>query len=294
MPDSSIRMQRTIRREVSTSGVGFLIGAEITLRFIPAPAGHGIVFQRVDLTDQPCVAATLDHLVPRQRRTGIAANGTAIELVEHVMAALAGMQVDNCLVQIDGPEAPGFDGSCKPVVDCLLEADFEVQNAVKPQLVITHDVIMTAADGSSIHAMPAAGDGLSITYEVDYGPASPIPAQSATFEITPQTFAARIAFARTFVLESEVQALQAQGYGKRTTTRDLLVFGADGVIDNKVRADNECARHKLLDCVGDFALCGCDIQGCFIATRTGHSMNHDMIRHLTNIRHKPTIRDRAA
>ncbi len=293
MSDSSLRMQRTIRREVSTSGVGFLTGADVRLRFLPAPSDHGIVFQRVDLADQPRVAATLDHIVPRQRRTGIAANGTAIELVEHVMAALAGMQVDNCLVQLDGPEAPGFDGSCRLVVDCLLEADFEVQHAAKPQLVVKHDVIMTTGDGSSIHAMPAV-DGLSITYEVDYGPTSPIPAQSATFDITPHTFAARIAFARTFVLESEVEALKAQGYGKRTTARDLLVFGADGVIDNKVRADNECARHKLLDCVGDFALCGCDIQGRIVATRTGHSMNHDMIRHLATTLHQQTTRDRAA
>lgn len=294
MPDNHGRMQRTICSEVSTGGIGFLTGADVTLRFLPAAADHGIVFQRIDLADQPCVAATLQNLVPRDRRTGIAANGTAIELVEHVMAALAGLQVDNCLIQLDAPEAPGFDGSCQAIVDCLYEADFEEQDVPKQQLVIGHDVIVTAGDGSSIRAMPASSPGLSITYEVDYGPTSPIPAQSATFDITPETFAAEIAFARTFVLEQEVQALQAQGYGKRTTTRDLLVFGADGVIDNEVRADNECARHKLLDCVGDFALCGCDIHGRFVATRTGHRMNHDMIRHLTDTLQQQNVEDRAA
>lgn len=294
MPEIQGRNQRTIAREAVASGIGFLTGADVTLRFLPAIPGHGIVFQRVDLPGNPCVAATLKNLVPRERRTGIEENGTQIELVEHVMAALAGLQVDNCLVQIDAPEAPGFDGSSQPMVDALLEAGFEEQSAAKQQLVISNDVIMTAGDGSSIHAGPTNGSGLSITYEVDYGPHSPIPVQSATFEITPETFASDIAFARTFVLETEVQALKAQGYGKRTTTSDLLVFGADGVIDNEVRADNECARHKLLDCVGDFALCGCDIIGHFTATRTGHRMNHDVMLHLVQSLQQPAVEDRAA
>lgn len=294
MPDIHGRNQRTIRTEARASGIGFLTGADVTLRFIPAEAGHGIVFQRVDLTGQPCVAATLANLVPRDRRTGIADNGTEIELIEHVMAALAGLQIDNCLVQLDAPETPGFDGSSQPVVDCLLAAEFEEQSAPKQQLVITNDVIMTAGDGSSIHAGPTNGGGLSITYEVDYGPDSPIPGQSATFEITPESFASEIAFARTFVLETEVQALKAQGYGKRTTERDLLVFGPAGVIDNEVRADNECARHKLLDCVGDFALCGCDIVGQFKARRTGHRMNHDIVQHLAQSLLETAVEDRAA
>lgn len=294
MPDTHGRMQRTIGSDCSVGGIGFLTGADVTLRFLPAASGHGIVFQRVDLSGQPLVAATFDNLVPRDRRTGISKDGTTIELVEHVMAALAGLQIDNCVVQIDAPEAPGFDGSSQPIVDCLQDAGFEEQNQPKQQLVIEHDVIMTAGDGSSIHAMPATGPGLSITCEVDYGATSPIPMQSATYDITPETFAAEIAFARTFVLETEVAALKAQGYGKRTTEKDLLVFGPDGVIDNSVRADNECARHKLLDCVGDFALSGCDIVGRFVATRTGHRMNHDIMQHLMQVLSEPAIEDLAA
>ena len=294
MPAFQGRNQRTIRREAVAGGIGFLTGADVTLRFLPAAPNHGIVFQRIDLPGQPSVAATRENLVPRERRTGIAENGTNIELVEHVMAALAGLQIDNCLVQIDAPEAPGFDGSSQPMVAALLDAEIEEQPAPKQQLVISHDVIMTAGDGSSIHAEPTIGSGLSITYEVDYGPDSPIPVQSATFAISPDTFASEIAFARTFVLETEVEALKAQGYGKRTTTRDLLVFGADGVIDNDVRADNECARHKLLDCVGDFALCGHDIVGHFTATRTGHRMNHEIMQHLVQCLHQLTVENRAA
>lgn len=272
-----IRSQRTIRNETTASGVGFLTGADVHLRFLPAPADHGIVFQRVDLSDQPSVPATLDYLSTRTRRTGLSGNGASVELVEHVMSALAGLQVDNCLVQVDAPETPGFDGSCLPVVDSLMRAGFEDQGVPKPQLRVTEPMRVTAEDGSMIDAKPFGRDGLTITYLLDYGPSSPISAQSYTVNITPETFVNEIAFARTFILDSEVEALRAQGYGKRTTAKDLLVFTPDGILDNELKAADECARHKILDCVGDFALTGCDVQGYFNAWRTGHRTNHDVM-----------------
>lgn len=275
------RAQRTLRREASTEGIGFVTGADVKLRFLPAPAGTGIVFQRVDLANKPCIPSTLDNLVPRSRRTGIAANGASVDLVEHVMAALAGLQVDNCVVQVNAPEMPGFDGSCLPVVDCLLDADFEVQNALKPQLIVSEFSTVQGDDGSLLKAKPYVGrGGLTITYLLDYGLDAPIRPQLHTFNLTPEGFVNEIAFARTFVLESEVAALKAQGIGRRTTAKDLLVFGRSGLIDNELRAVDECARHKLLDCIGDFALTGCDIHGFFHAWRTGHRQNHEMMKQL--------------
>ncbi|MFP6762652.1 MAG: UDP-3-O-acyl-N-acetylglucosamine deacetylase, partial [Planctomycetaceae bacterium] len=245
---------------------------------------HGIVFQRVDLPGRPCVPASLDSLIPRQRRTGIAQDGVTIELVEHVLAALAGLHVDNCLVQLDAPETPGFDGSCQAVVDCLFAADFEQQGVEKPLLVIDREYTLTDSDGSTIEAKPSGRPCLAMTYQLDYGPTSPVFAQSFSVELTPETFAAEIAFARTFILESEVAALKAQGLGRRTTAKDLLVFGEQGIIENEMRAAEECARHKILDCVGDFALTGCELHGFFTAWRTGHRMNHELMKAVCHAR----------
>jgi UDP-3-O-[3-hydroxymyristoyl] N-acetylglucosamine deacetylase len=278
-----VRCQRTIRNETTTRGIGFLTGADVTLRFLPAPENHGVVFQRVDLSDQPCVPATHEFLVPRQRRTAISGNGATIELVEHVMSALAGLQVDNCLVQLDAPETPGFDGSCQAVVDALLLADFENQTATRRILHVPQPLHVTSEDGSMIDARPFGRDGLTITYVLDYGPNSPIPAQSYTVDVTPESFVNEIAFARTFILDSEIASLKALGYGPRTTSSDLLVFTADGVLDNELKAADECARHKILDCIGDFALTGCDVQGYFNAWRTGHQTNHELMRHLKDV-----------
>lgn len=274
------RKQRTIRNETTANGVGFLTGADVTLRFLPAPENHGIVFRRVDLNGKPSVPATHEFLVPRQRRTGISGNGATIELVEHVMSALAGLQVDNCLIEINAPETPGFDGSCKAVVDALLIAGFEEQSASKAQLQVPKPLHVTADDGSIIDAKPFGRDGQTITYVLDYGPNSPIPAQSYTVTVTPESFVNEICFARTFILDTEIAALKALGYGPRTTAKDLLVFTADGVLDNQLKAADECARHKILDCIGDFALTGCDVQGYFSAWRTGHQTNHELMRHL--------------
>jgi UDP-3-O-[3-hydroxymyristoyl] N-acetylglucosamine deacetylase len=275
-----LRNQRTIRKETSAEGVGFLTGADVSLRFLPAPENHGVVFQRVDLNGQPSVPATHEFLVPRQRRTGISGNGATIELVEHVMSALAGLQVDNCLIEINAPETPGFDGSCKAVVDALLLADFEEQSATKPQLRVSKPLHVTAENGSMIDARPFGCEGQTITYLLDYGPNSPIPAQSYTVNVTPESFVNEICFARTFILDSEIASLKALGYGPRTTAKDLLVFTADGVLDNELKAADECARHKILDCIGDFALTGYDVQGYFNAWRTGHQTNHELMRQL--------------
>ncbi len=277
------RSQRTIRREATVGGVGFLTGADVTLRFLPAPEDHGIVFQRVDLSGKPCVPANLEHLTPRQRRTGIQKDGTSIDLVEHVMSALAGLQVDNCVVQLDAPETPGFDGSCRPVVECLIDAGFEEQSAKRPILAIQSHEQFVADDGGIIRAQPFGRRGMTITYLLDYGPRSPIPAQTYTVNVTPESFVNEICFARTFILDTEIAALKSLGYGPRTTAKDLLVFTADGVLDNELRAAEECARHKILDCIGDFALIGCDLQGYFNAWRTGHNSNHELMQKLRDI-----------
>lgn len=271
------RHQRTIDRPAEFQGFGFLTGADVSLRFLPAGEDYGIRFQRTDLTGTPPIPATLDSVVPRQRRTAIANGNVCVELIEHVMAALAGLQIDNCLVQLNAPEPPGADGSCLPFVHVLLEAGIVEQPARRDVLVIHSDSrTPSEGDGSEISVGPVFRRTLVVTYELDYGPRSPIKPQLLTFEFSPETFVASIAFARTFILESEVAALRSQGYGSRVTEKDLLIFGANGVIGNHLRTADECARHKVLDCIGDFALLGCDVHGHFRAYRSGHNLNHSI------------------
>jgi UDP-3-O-acyl N-acetylglucosamine deacetylase len=275
----SHRCQRTIARPIEVTGVGFLTGADIALRFLPADENFGVRFQRTDLAGAKPIPARLDFVVPRQRRTAISFSGATVEMIEHAMAALAGLQIDNCLVELNGPEPPGGDGSSLHFMRALLEAGIVDQSAPQPLLSISQEAkVQGEHDDSEIVATPISRRTLAITYELDYGPRSPIRPQQLTIEFSPELFVTNLAFARTFVLEAEAQALRQQGYGTRLTEKDLLIFGPQGVIGNSLRAVDECVRHKILDCIGDFALLGCDLHGHFRAYRSGHALNHAICR----------------
>ncbi|MDP1798577.1 MAG: UDP-3-O-acyl-N-acetylglucosamine deacetylase [Planctomycetaceae bacterium] len=286
----TLRKQQTIARSTSVTGMGFLTGADITLHFHPAPENTGIAFQRLDLPGSEPIPATLDYVVPRQRRTAISKGCATVEMTEHVMAALAGLQIDNCLVQLDGPEPPGGDGSSLHCIQALLDAGLVTQSADRAVLVLEHECrVAGERDHCVISAGPVPRRTMVITFELDYGPRSPIRPQLLTFEFSPELFVTNFSFARTFILESEAEVLKAQGYGSRITASDLLIFGPNGPIGNELRAWDECVRHKILDCVGDFALLGCDVYGHFRAYRSGHSMNHAICRQIAAAHRTPDV-----
>jgi UDP-3-O-acyl N-acetylglucosamine deacetylase len=274
------RRERTIRKSIEVRGVGFLTGRDVTLRFLPADAGQGIQFRRTDCPGARPIPARIEYTVPRERRTAIERDGTAIEMIEHVMAALAGLQIDNCLVELDAPEPPGMDGSSFAFAEAILSAGAREQSA-RRRLFVSGPTSIAAdqvRDRSEIVYRPVSRPTLAITYHLDYGPRSPIRAQELTVEITPETFWNELAYSRTFVLEHEAVQLRAAGYGSRTSPKDLLVIGPNGPIDNALRSDDEFARHKILDCLGDFALLGCDVEGHFCAYRSGHYLNRELVR----------------
>jgi UDP-3-O-acyl-N-acetylglucosamine deacetylase len=200
-------------------------------------------------------------------------------MVEHVLASLAGLQIDNCLVELDGPEPPGCDGSSLQFVEALLDAEIVELGVSRERLDVRQNVVVYGEQDDQCVFGSSADDGLlHIRYSLDYGPDSPIPPQHYKVAVTPENFIEHIAFARTFLLEYEAYGLRAQGYGKRTTARDLLIFGPQGVIDNTLRCADECARHKILDCIGDLALIGCDLAGFVDARRSGHQLNAEFVR----------------
>ena len=273
------RPERTLAGTAEVRGFGFFRGADVSLRFSPADAGTGVVFVRTDLPDQPVVPARLDNVIPSQRRTTIRQGAAAVEMIEHVMAALAGLQIDNCIVHIDASECPGCDGSSLAFVEALERAGTVEQGRMRRALVLDSSVSVVEGD-AVLAAHPGVPGGLTLSYHLDYGRGSLIPAQSRCLALSPQTFRDELAASRTFLLESEATSLRAAGIGTRTTAADLLIFGPTGVIGNAPRYPDECVRHKILDMVGDLALLGFDLHGFVVAHRSGHQTNHALARRL--------------
>jgi UDP-3-O-[3-hydroxymyristoyl] N-acetylglucosamine deacetylase/3-hydroxyacyl-[acyl-carrier-protein] dehydratase len=200
-------------------------------------------------------------------------------MVEHVMAALAGLRIDNCTIEINSPETPGCDGSSRAFVEALGQAGTVELDRPRETLVIDRPVAVHEG-GAVLAAHPGPGEGLVLSYNLDYGPSSPIGSQSYFVDVSPETFRDELATSRTFLLETEAQALRAAGIGARTRPSDLLIFGPKGVIDNTLRYPDECARHKILDMVGDLALLDKDLSGHVVAHRSGHQLNAVLVRKL--------------
>lgn len=277
--NTCLRQQRTIARTARIKGFGYWSGQDVNLEFRPAPANTGIVFLRGDLQPPHRVPACVHNRIEVPRRTTLSYQGVTVEMVEHVMAALAGMQVDNCEVWVDQPEMPGCDGSSLPFVEVLDHAGIVEQNATRSQRVI-HRRTRVGDEATWVEAQPSKDGSFSVQCFIDYGAGTSIGLQSFGIEVTPESFHKELSAARTFLLEEEAEWLRSQGLGTRVTCRDLLVFNDDGPIDNRLRFRDECVRHKMLDAVGDLALAGCDFVGHFIAYCSGHHLNARLVRKL--------------
>lgn len=275
----SHRPQRTIGRPVEVRGTGYLTGAAVRLRFVPAPPSSGVVFLRTDLKPSVPIPAHVHRVTGSQRRTTLGDPPAQVGLVEHVLAALAGLRIDNCIVELNAPEPPGLDGSARGFVEALQEAGTVRQPAWREAWCVEAPVVLSAG-GATLALHPPLNDELVVTYFLNYGPTGPIARQIHTQTITPATFAHEIAECRTFILEAEAAELRRQGLGARTTTADLLVFGPHGPIDNRLRHANEPARHKVLDLIGDLSLLGVDLCGHVVAYRSGHPLNVELVRTL--------------
>lgn len=277
----SQRCQRTLARPAAVNGVGFLTGRDIKARFLPAGAGQGIEFIRTDLPGRPATPAHLSRVTGTARRTTLGGE-EGVSLVEHVLAALAALRIDNCQVELDAPEPPGLDGSCQGFVEALSEAGTKTLPAPRYSHT-TERAVTVSAGNASLTLHPAENAELTITYILDYGANSPIPRQIHTHQFSPAEFARRIAPCRTFLLAGEVESFRGQGLGSRTSFEDLLVFGPAGVLGNRLRFGDEPARHKVLDIIGDIALIGFDLAGHIVACRSGHPLNVTLGRQLVSM-----------
>ncbi|HVT81036.1 MAG TPA: UDP-3-O-acyl-N-acetylglucosamine deacetylase [Phycisphaerae bacterium] len=273
--------QKSIANEASISGRGLFTSAEATLTFKPAPVGHGIVFVRTDLSRPVRIPALVQHVTKRSRRSAIKSGADAVETIEHCMSAVAGLGIDNLEIQVTGPEVPGVDGSSLPFVELLQKAGIVEQPAERQYLTISTPV--EVRDGSAtIIAAPPTADEFQIIYDLDYGNIEPIKQQLFAYELN-GAFPQEIAPARTFVTKVEAEALRARGLGTHLQAGDVLVLDTTGPIGTSYRFPNECVRHKVLDLIGDLYLLGCPIRGKIVAYKSGHSLNHAMVRKLTQM-----------
>jgi UDP-3-O-[3-hydroxymyristoyl] N-acetylglucosamine deacetylase/3-hydroxyacyl-[acyl-carrier-protein] dehydratase len=272
--------QRTIGKEVSFSGPGLFSGETATLTLQPAEAGSGITFVREQDGKTATIPAHVANVLKRPRRTCLR-NGTLfVETIEHCMAALSGMGIDNAVVKVSGGkvgELPAGDGSSKPFVEMVQEAGVKEQDAALEPLIIRRPVQVTRGD-SSLAALPGPTDRLEVVYDFEAGP--PVGRQTVKFTLGDDDFASQLAPARTFVFEQEALELRNRGLGTHLTPREVLVISPNGPIENSFRFADECARHKVLDLIGDIYLVGRPIRGLIVARKSGHELNHVLARRL--------------
>ena len=275
------RHQRTLAAPAEIQGVGFVTGVRVHVRLLPAAVNTGLIFCRTDEPVAAKIPAHTSYVTGTQRRTTLGSPTLGVTLVEHLLATLSGLRVDNCAIEINGPEPPGLDGSANGYVAAIAAVGTIEQPARRPIWTVSAPV--TVSSGSATISLHPAIDStdLRASYLLNYGAVGPIPRQSCTLTVNPAQFATGVSNCRTFVTDAEAEALRAQGVGKHLTPADLLVFGPRGVIENRLRFANEPARHKILDLIGDLALCGFDLAGHAVAYRSGHALNVELARRLT-------------
>jgi len=271
-----LRPQTTLRTSVSIEGVGLHSGHPALAHFRPAPSGHGLVFVRLDHPDSR-IPARLASATTFDYATTLCSGGVSIGTVEHVLSAAAGEGLDNCLIEIEGPEVPILDGSSLPFVRLFHAAGFERQQARVQPLTLSRSVEVVRGDRSV--SFEPDGPGLTITYEIDF-PHPVVGRQSLTVPIRPEEYSTRIAPARTFGFARDVETMRARGLARGGNLHNAVVLGDSGVLSGPLRFRDEFVRHKILDLVGDLALLGRPLSGHIRARKAGHSLHIEFARAL--------------
>ena len=260
--------QRTLRRSVSCTGIGLHSGNKVTLSLKPAPADYGIRFQRSDLGGLE-IPATVTHLGGIAYQTGLTREAVSVETVEHLLAALTALGIDNAIVELNHPEVPIMDGSAAPFVHLILnEAGVKRLQAPRRYLKVLRPISLAQGD-KRIALYPS--EQLKVTYSISFDHPL-LRHQSRTMKITEETFVEEIAPARTFGFLKEVEMLRQRGLALGGSLDNAIVLGETGVL-NPLRFDDEFVRHKILDVIGDLTLVGHPVIGHLVAHRGGHALH---------------------
>jgi UDP-3-O-[3-hydroxymyristoyl] N-acetylglucosamine deacetylase / 3-hydroxyacyl-[acyl-carrier-protein] dehydratase len=268
--------QRTLSRAVTIKGNALHTGDAVTLTLRPAPANHGVVFKRIDLTGTPEIQPRVDHVTDLVRATTIQSGHAKIHTVEHVLSALSGCCVDNVIVEMNASEPPIMDGSARPFVNLIQEGEPVEQD--KEREYFTLDAPVSVAKGnSSIIALPHDGLKISCTSADDRG----IHTQHLSLEVDSEVYAAQIAPARTFTIYEDIEELLKLGKIRGGSLDCAVVIKGDKVLSKEpLRFKDEFVRHKILDIIGDISLLGMALNAHIVATRPGHAINAELTKAL--------------
>jgi UDP-3-O-[3-hydroxymyristoyl] N-acetylglucosamine deacetylase len=265
--------QRTVAKRVSCTGVGLHSGKPATLTLAPAPADAGISFVRMDLGLE--IPARNEYVADTTLSTNLALGKARVHTVEHVLAALHGMGIDNCRVEVDGPEIPILDGSAAPFVCLVQEAGLQLQRAGRRWLVIEQPV--EVRDGDRLARLEPS-DAYSVEFTADFGHPL-ITNQSFRAAVNDRTFEREIARARTFCFRKDIERMQAAGLARGGSLANAIVVDDFSILNPEgLRFSDEFARHKVLDAIGDLALMGLPVLGALTAVKSGHAMNQALVR----------------
>lgn len=259
--------RRTLRREVGCTGIGLHTGKLVRLRLKPAPAEHGIQFFRSDVG--VTIPARLANLARLDHATTLSAEGVSIETVEHLLSALHGLGVDDALVEVDGPEVPILDGSAAPFVILIHEAGLRPLQTPREYLKVLAPVEVVRG-GKLARLSPS--DQFRISYAIGFDHPL-LRHQAVSLRITPDGYAEKVAPARTFGFLRDVETLRKNGLALGGSLENAVVIGESGVLNNRLRFEDEFVRHKVLDAIGDLALIGHPVIGHLEATKAGHALH---------------------
>ncbi len=281
------RKQRTLAASAEFSGIGIHTGESVSLRFVPAKEGTGIVFKRIDLPSQPLIPATVEYVQDTARSTTIGIGDVKIHTVEHVLSAIKANGIDNLSIEISNIEPPVGNGSSDVFVEMIENAGVAEQDATVPIVKIQQPVFWSEGD---IHIVALPYDGYRISYTLSY-PGSPfLKAQFHSILLTPESFLHEIAPCRTFSLYKEISYLMDRGLIKGGSLDNAVVIKDDVILSKGgLFFPDEMARHKILDLIGDLSLIGFDFHAHIIAIRSGHSSNFtfakQLLKHITMENH---------
>ena len=272
-----MRNQQTLASAVTCSGVGLHSGQPVTISFRPAPPDTGVVFVNRNGNAGATLSASIEHCVPTELCTAISGNGFQVKTIEHVLAALAGLEVDNVYIDVTAGEVPVMDGSAAPFVRLIQSVGVVPQNRKQSFLKIMAPI--EVSEGSRrVRIEPSSTP--RVTYSIHYDHPL-IKTQTYTHDCSASAFESQIAEARTFGFLHEVQALWARGLGKGGTLDNTIVLSQDGIVnDSGLRFLNEFVRHKILDLIGDFSLLGMSVIGHIVAERSGHALHTRLVQQI--------------
>ena len=270
-----MRFQRTLKQETSFEGIGLHTGRYAKVRLKPAPRDTGIIFTRTD--KDIALKASMGSVSDTAFSTTLGYDGVKIRTVEHILAALSGLGIDNLIVEVNGPEIPILDGSSIELISLILNSGIAKQGKKRPFLRITNPVFF--ADGQAeIAAFPY--DGRRITYRIHFNHHL-LGEQNLSLDISEENFVKEIAPARTFGFLKDVEYLKANGFAKGGSLENAIILGSDGILNaSGLRFKDEFVRHKILDLIGDFSLIGFPIYGHIIANKSGHTANLKFLKKL--------------